>query len=164
MGIFARDGTLLALCSSFLVQDATMFHPYPTAVEQAMQHTYTSLNERHRRLYAAVEALKLGHGGITYIATLFECHRKTIQRGLLELRIAKPPLPDHRARKKGAADNRLSPSSPVSMMPSSKSSIQTPRAIPTAKAFSGPTCPGRKSPTNCCDSAFASASPSSRNS
>ena len=90
--------------------------PYSLAVEQAMRLTYASLNERHRRLYAANEALKLGHGGITYVATLFDCHRKTIQRGLLELQNAPPPFPVHQARKKGAADVRVRPFSPVSRM------------------------------------------------
>lgn len=43
-----------------------MFRPYSTAVEAAMRHMYAALNERQRRLYAASEALKLGHGGIAY--------------------------------------------------------------------------------------------------
>jgi hypothetical protein len=85
-------------------QDAAMFTPYPGPVERAMQLTFSSLNERQRRLYAATEALKLGHGGISYIAQLFDCHRKTIQRGLHELRKPTSPVPVGRARKKGAAD------------------------------------------------------------
>lgn len=93
-----------------------MFSPYSADVEAAMRHMYASLNERHRRLYAAGEALKLGHGGITFIATLFECHRKTIQRGLIELRNAEPALPARQARKKGAAGSPASLCSPVSTM------------------------------------------------
>ena len=89
--------------------------PYSLAVEQAMRLTYASLNERHRRLYAANEALKLGHGGITSVATLFDCRRKTIQRGWLELRNAEPPLPVNQPRKKGAADVRVCPFFPASM-------------------------------------------------
>lgn len=92
-----------------------MGNPYSPAVEQAMRLTYASLNERQRRLYAAGEALKLGHGGITHIAAFFGCHRKTIQRGLLELQNAEPPLPARQARKKGAADIPASPFFPVSM-------------------------------------------------
>ena len=45
---------------------------------------YGSLSEKDRRRYAAVEAQKLGHGGIIYIATLFGCDEKTIKRGLSE--------------------------------------------------------------------------------
>jgi len=82
-------------------QDAAMTSKYAPPVEQAMQFTFASLNERQRRIYAATEALKLGHGGIAYIAELLGCHRRTIERGLNELGQADPPLPPRRARKKG---------------------------------------------------------------
>ncbi len=81
-----------------------MLIPYPPTVEQAMLFTYAALNERQRRLYAANEALKLGHGGITYVARLLDCHRKTVQRGLAELHNGAATVPLKRARKKGAAD------------------------------------------------------------
>jgi len=78
---------------------------YAAPVKQAMQFTFASLNERQRRLFAATEALQLGHGGIGYIAELLGCHRRTIERGLNELRQADAPLPPQRARKKGVAAN-----------------------------------------------------------
>ena len=34
-----------------------------------------------RRRYAAVEAVKLGHGGVEYIADLFDCDPHTIRHG-----------------------------------------------------------------------------------
>ena len=37
-----------------------MITKYSLVVEQAMQFTFASLNERQRRLYAAVEAFELG--------------------------------------------------------------------------------------------------------
>ena len=37
--------------------------PYPLEIEQAMKKYYATLSEKDRRRYAAVEALKLGHGG-----------------------------------------------------------------------------------------------------
>lgn len=80
-----------------------MVNKYPLPVEQAMRYTFSAMNERQRRLYAAAEALKHGRGGIAYIAQLFDCHRRTIERGLKELRHAQPLLPPHRARKKGGA-------------------------------------------------------------
>ena len=95
-----------------------MDSPYSACIEHAMQLTYDSLNERQRRLYAANEALKLGHGGVTYVTQLFGCHRKTIQRGMIDLRIAKPPFPANQARKKGVADAPACPSSPDWMTPS----------------------------------------------
>ena len=90
-----------------------MFTSYAAPVERAMQLTFSSLNERQRRLYAAAEALTLGHGGVGYIAQFFDCHRKTIQRGLTELRKPTSPVSIGQARKKGAADARACRSSPA---------------------------------------------------
>lgn len=50
-----------------------------------MQRFYDSLSEKDRRRYAAIEALKLGWGGITYISQLFECDGKPIRFGMSEL-------------------------------------------------------------------------------
>ena len=47
---------------------------------------YNTLNERDRRRYAAVEAVKLGHGGIAFISQLLNCNSKTISRGINELK------------------------------------------------------------------------------
>ena len=47
---------------------------------------YLSLSEKDKRHYAAVEAAKLGHGGVSYIAELFGCDRQTIATGLEELK------------------------------------------------------------------------------
>jgi len=46
---------------------------------------YKSLSERDRRRYAAIEAKKLGHGGVVYMSTIFSCDEKTISKGLIEL-------------------------------------------------------------------------------
>jgi hypothetical protein len=59
--------------------------PYPLKVEQQMRRFYGSLSEKDRRRYAAVEAFKLGWGGITYISQLFECDDKPIRDGMKEL-------------------------------------------------------------------------------
>ena len=40
--------------------------PFSPAVEVAVQTLYHSLREKDRRRYAAVEAAKLGHGGVEY--------------------------------------------------------------------------------------------------
>jgi len=60
--------------------------PYSRAIEERMFCFYQLLSEKDRRLYAATEALKLGHGGITYIASVSKCDRKTIHRGISELK------------------------------------------------------------------------------
>jgi hypothetical protein len=62
-----------------------MMEPYPVEIEQMMQRFYTTLSEKDRRRYAAVEAKKLGHGGVTYIARVLGCDRSTIQAGMKEL-------------------------------------------------------------------------------
>ena len=54
---------------------------YSDEIEQAMRILYASLSERDRRRYAAIEAAKLGHGGITYIASVLGCSYKTICQG-----------------------------------------------------------------------------------
>lgn len=43
------------------------------------------LSEKGRRRNAAVEPLKLGHGGIVYIACLLGCDPKTIRQGMQHL-------------------------------------------------------------------------------
>lgn len=59
--------------------------PYSLEVEQQMRRFYGSLSEKDRRRYAAVEAFKLGWGGITYISQLFECDDKPIRDAMKEL-------------------------------------------------------------------------------
>ena len=41
---------------------------YLSFIEEEIKKLYNRLNERNRRLYAGVETLKIGHGGISYIA------------------------------------------------------------------------------------------------
>lgn len=60
-------------------------NPYPFKVEQQMQQFYHSLSEKDRRRYAAIEAVKLGWGGITYVSQLFRCDYYTIRFGIEEL-------------------------------------------------------------------------------
>jgi hypothetical protein len=82
-----------------------MTPPYPSEVEQAMRDLFDSLDERDRRRYAAVEAAKLGRGGLAYLARVLGCDEKTIRRGRREL-TQPTPLPPGRSRKKGAAEPR----------------------------------------------------------
>ena len=73
---------------------------YSPAVERKMKRLYNSLRENDQRRYAAVEATKLGHGGIEYIARVLGCDPKTIRRGLAELE-GEDDLDPTRVRKKG---------------------------------------------------------------
>jgi len=74
---------------------------YHKDVERFMKRFYDSLSEKDRRAYAAIEAAKLGHGGIKYLAKLFGCDPKTIRHGQQDLEILPPFIPG-KIRKKGA--------------------------------------------------------------
>jgi len=58
---------------------------YSADVEWKMQRFFGWLSEKDRRRYAAVEAAKLGHGGVEYIARVLACDPKTIRQGLRDL-------------------------------------------------------------------------------
>ena len=78
---------------------------YPADIEAMMKRLFGWLSEKDRRRYAAVEALKLGHGGIDYIARLLGCDPKTVRQGLHDLDQPQDPAAD-RVRKKGADAGR----------------------------------------------------------
>jgi hypothetical protein len=77
---------------------------YPLLIEQKMQRFYRTLKERDRRRYAAIEALKLGHGGVEYITTVLGCDAKTVSKGVKELE-ATDELNTPCQRKKGVDAN-----------------------------------------------------------
>ena len=74
---------------------------YKAVVEQQMVKLYDALSEKDRRRYAAVEALKLGHGGVQYIADLFGCDPDTIRRGGQDIEQLPEDEAAGRVRKKG---------------------------------------------------------------
>jgi hypothetical protein len=78
---------------------------YSAEIEEKMQRFFGWLSEKDRRRYAAVEAAKLGHGGIEYIAQVLACDPKTIRQGLRDLEEAADEAAG-RIRKKGGAARR----------------------------------------------------------
>lgn len=58
---------------------------YDEKIEEEMKTFYESLNEKDKRRYAAVEALKLGRGGQVYIEEVLGTDRNTIAKGIQEL-------------------------------------------------------------------------------
>jgi hypothetical protein len=58
---------------------------YGSEHEDMMRLYCASLPEDHRRRYAAIEALKLGRGGIAYVARVLGMSRRTIHTGIREL-------------------------------------------------------------------------------
>lgn len=79
---------------------------YHAEIESDMQKLYHSLSEKDRRRYAAIEAKKLGYGGISYVCDVMTCDRESVKRGLREL--AEAVLEDkQRIRQAGAGRKRV---------------------------------------------------------
>jgi hypothetical protein len=78
---------------------------YSADVERKMQRFFSWLSEKDRRRYAAVEAAKLGQGGIEYIARVLVCDPKTIRQGLHDLEDEEDAAAG-RIRKKGGDARR----------------------------------------------------------
>ncbi|MEM6519800.1 MAG: hypothetical protein AAF892_12495 [Cyanobacteria bacterium P01_D01_bin.71] len=74
--------------------------PYSMAIEQQMQRYYRSLSEKDRRRYAAIEAVKLRHGGISYISRVLGGDYHKIKSGMPEL-IEETTLHHTRIRRPG---------------------------------------------------------------
>jgi len=72
---------------------------YGEDIEVKMKRLFATLSEKDRRRYAAIEAAKLGSGGISAISSLFGLDAKTVRRGLTELELADDPV-QSRVRKK----------------------------------------------------------------
>mgnify|MGYP003414038197 CR=1 FL=1 len=75
----------------------------PADVERKMKRLYDWLSEKDRRRYAAVEAEKLGHGGIQYVADLFACDPDTIRHGAEDIEQLPADEAGSRVRKKGGS-------------------------------------------------------------
>jgi hypothetical protein len=93
-----------AFASTVTIREADM-DAYTPDVEGKMKRLFDSLKENDRRRYAAIEVLKLGHGGIEYIARVLGCDPKTIRVVLAELE-GGGDLDTGRIRKKGVAAGR----------------------------------------------------------
>jgi hypothetical protein len=78
---------------------------YPVHLERKMKRFFDWLSEKDRRRYAAIEAEKLGHGGVEYVSRVLQCDPKTIREGLKELEELEDPAAG-RVRKKGVDANR----------------------------------------------------------
>ena len=64
-----------------------MVSPYNNQTELLILLHYSHLSERDRRHYAAIEAVKLGRGGTSYISQLLGISRTTIIEGRKELEL-----------------------------------------------------------------------------
>jgi hypothetical protein len=75
-------------------------------IEKQMKAFYDSLNEKDRRRYAAIEALKLGHGGQKYISDVLGCHFQTVMAGIAEITNG-TETPKDRIRKPGGGKKKI---------------------------------------------------------
>jgi hypothetical protein len=83
--------------------------------EQARGHMkryFDSLSEKDRRRYAAVEAVRLGHGGIQSVADILGCSTRTIARGIEELDLLDNDPAAGRVRRPGAGRKKRSQRTP----------------------------------------------------
>jgi hypothetical protein len=86
---------------------------YEANIEERMRVFWQTLSERDRRRFAALEAMRLGHGGIEYVADVLGCSTRTIERGVDELNQLPADPAAGRVRRPGAGRKKkvsLSPS------------------------------------------------------
>lgn len=87
-------------CSCELCQ-SQIDHP-EKQLHQHINLLMSQLDERQRRLFAALEAERYGHGGETYVSQITGLDRKTIRRGRQELAQPGDDDPGERVRREGA--------------------------------------------------------------
>jgi hypothetical protein len=87
---------------------------YTPEIEERMRGFYQTLSEKDRRRYAALEAQRLGRGGIRYVAGVVGCSRRTIERAADE--VAHLPIDPAagRVRRVGAGRKKKAPPTPFS--------------------------------------------------
>jgi DDE family transposase len=79
---------------------------YSREIEETMKKFYETLSEKDKRRYAAIEALKLGHGGQKYICEVLSCDPGTVKRGTQELQNGSE-VPKGRIRKAGGGGKKI---------------------------------------------------------
>ena len=87
---------------------------FDSAIETRMQNFFQTLSEKDQRRYAAVEAERLGHGGIEYISEILGCSTRTISRGIQELDELPNDPAAGRVRREGAGRKKRSLPNPKS--------------------------------------------------
>ena len=99
------DGALDPFCRSVFEELLMNYDGDWTKVMDHITVRRLVLSEKDRRRYAAIEAEKLGHGGIRYVAELFGCDPDTIRRGSQDIEELPTDEAEGRIRKKGRTKN-----------------------------------------------------------
>jgi hypothetical protein len=76
-------------------------------LHQQMNLLLSRLDEQQRRWYVAIEANRLGHGGVRALATITGLDEKTIQRGQQELEAGLENRPGDQVRLTGGGRPRV---------------------------------------------------------
>ena len=84
---------------------------YEPRVEEQMRAFERTLSEKDRRRFAALEAVRLGHGGIEYVAEVLGCSTRTIERGIDELDLLPEDPAAGRVRRPGGGRKKESSAS-----------------------------------------------------
>jgi len=79
---------------------------YSEEIEKQMKAFFEALNEKDRRRYSAIEAIKLGHGGQAYISNVLGCHCQTVMAGIDEI-VNGTKIPEERIRKPGGGRKKI---------------------------------------------------------
>ncbi len=74
---------------------------YTFEVESMLHILYQRLSEENRRLLAAIEAKRIGHGGINLVSKFFGCSRPTIYKGIAEIKTPASLPSTNRVRRPG---------------------------------------------------------------
>jgi hypothetical protein len=82
---------------------------YEPQVEEQLRAFERTLSEKDQRRFAALEAMRLGHGGIEYISGVLGCSARTIERGIEELlQLPVDTVPAGRVRRPGGGRKKES--------------------------------------------------------
>jgi hypothetical protein len=115
----------------------TFQQQYNETIEGRMKGLFDTLSEKDQRRYAAMEAAKLGHGGIAYVAQVVGCSRRTIKRGLTELQALPQDPAAGRIRRPGAGRKKATVAQPALEQNFFRSSSRGRRAIRCSLTSSG---------------------------
>jgi len=73
---------------------------YDSEIERLIKDTFNLLSEKDKRIYAAVETLKLQRGGQSYISRIIGCTKNLIRHGIEQFK-APETIPKDKQRKNG---------------------------------------------------------------
>jgi len=82
-------------------------------VSAAFELMRTVLNERQWRIYLAVEAKRIGRGGISQVARDAQVTRGTIRKGIVEIESGQASVERQRVRRTGGGRKRRSAQDPT---------------------------------------------------